>query len=127
MILPSEDYIRGHSKDDMFNKVRFLRVLSYALWAKNALATFVTLINRLFQLFLNKFLVVYLDDIVIYSNTLKDHVEHLRQDFSKLRKNKLYVKKEKCAFSQHKVTILRHVVGDGKLRLDKSKVQAIHE
>ncbi|RVW33093.1 hypothetical protein CK203_102291 [Vitis vinifera] len=46
--------------------------------------------------YLDKFVVVYLDDIVIYSNTLKEHVEHLRKVFKILRQNELYVKKEKC-------------------------------
>ncbi|RVW50369.1 RNA-directed DNA polymerase-like [Vitis vinifera] len=62
----------------------------------NAPATFYTLMNKIFHPYLDKFVVVYLDDIVIYSNTLKEHEEHLRKVFKILRQNKLYVKKEKC-------------------------------
>ncbi|KAL0310333.1 UNVERIFIED_CONTAM: RNA-directed DNA polymerase [Sesamum calycinum] len=72
----------------------------------NAPATFCTLMNRVFQPFLDKFFVVYLDDIVVYSKTLE---------------------KEKCAFAQHEVMFLGHIVGGGKLRMDKSKVQAIQD
>ncbi|RVW69261.1 Retrovirus-related Pol polyprotein from transposon 17.6 [Vitis vinifera] len=59
----------------------------------NAPATFCTLMNKIFHPYLDKFVVVYLDDIVIYSNTLKEHEEHLRKVFKILRQNKLYVKK----------------------------------
>lgn len=93
----------------------------------NAPATFCTLMNRVQQPFLDKFMVVYLDDIVIYNNTLEDHVNHLRQVFQVLRENELYVKKEKCAFAQWEVTFLGHIVGKGKLRMDESKVMAIQE
>ena len=51
----------------------------------NALATFYTLMNKIFHPYLDKFMVVYLDDIVIYSNTLKEHVEHLKKVFKILR------------------------------------------
>lgn len=93
----------------------------------NAPATFCTLMNRVFHPFLDKFVVVYLDDIVIYSKTLDEHVQHLRQVFQVLRENKLYVKKEKCAFAQKEVKFLGHIVGEGKLRMDTSKVKAIQE
>ncbi|RVW66448.1 Retrovirus-related Pol polyprotein from transposon 17.6 [Vitis vinifera] len=72
---------------------------------------------------LDKFVVVYLDDIVIYSNTLKEHVEHLRKVFKILRQNELYVKKEKCSFAKEEVSFLGHRIRDGKLMMDDSKVK----
>ena len=68
----------------------------------NAPATFCTLMNKVLQPFLDRFVVVYLDDIVIYSRSLEEHVEHLRQVFQvlRVRENLLFVKKEKCAFAQ---------------------------
>ena len=76
--------------------------------------------NKIFHHFLDKFVVVYLDDIVIYSNTLEEHVDHLR-------KNGLYVKKEKRSFAQGKVGFLGHCIKDDKLMMDESKVKAIQE
>ena len=66
----------------------------------NAPTTFYTLMNKIFHPYLDKFVVVYLDDIIIYSNTLKKHIEHLRMVFKILRQNELYVKKEKCSFAK---------------------------
>ena len=83
--------------------------------------------NKVLAPFLDRFVVVYLDDIVIYSKTLEEHVGHLRQVFQTLRENELYVKKEKCSFAQEEVTFLGHVISGGKLRMDKTKVQAIQE
>ncbi|RVW27175.1 Retrovirus-related Pol polyprotein from transposon 17.6 [Vitis vinifera] len=92
----------------------------------NAPATFCTLMNKIFHPYLDKFVVVYLDDIVIYSNTLKEH-EHLRKVFKILRQNELYVKKEKCSFAKEEVSFLGHRIRDGKLMMDNSKVKAIQE
>ena len=96
----------------------------------NAPATFCTLMSKIFHPYLDKFVVVYLDDIVIYSNTLntlKEHVEHLRKVFKILRQNELYVKKEKCSFAKEEVSFLGHRIRDGKLMMDDSKVKAIQE
>ncbi|KAK5774336.1 hypothetical protein PVK06_042191 [Gossypium arboreum] len=65
----------------------------------NAPATFCSLMNEVLQPFLDRFMVVYLDDIVVYSKTLEEHVGHLGEVFQTLRENELYVKKEKCSFT----------------------------
>nr|XP_025640756.1 uncharacterized protein LOC112735435 [Arachis hypogaea] len=70
---------------------------------------------------------VYLDDIVVYSNTLEEHVEHLRIVFKILRENNLYVKKEKCSFARDEVHFLGHIIKDGTLCMDQGKVKAIKE
>ena len=93
----------------------------------NAPATLCTLMNKIFHPFLDKFVVVYLDDIVIYSNTLEEHVDHLRKVFRLFRHNELYVKKEKCSFALGEVGILGHRIKDGKLMMDESKIKAIQE
>ncbi|CAL1372707.1 unnamed protein product [Linum trigynum] len=93
----------------------------------NAPATFCTLMNQVFEPFLDRFVVVYLDDIVVYSKTLDEHAEHLRQVFQVLRDNELYVKREKCTFAATEVPFLGHVIGGGKLKMDGAKVQAIQE
>jgi len=93
----------------------------------NAPATFCTLMNNILQPFLDKFVVVYLDDIVVYSDTLEDHVQHLRQVFQVLRETELYVKKEKCSFAQPEVMFLGHHIKGGKIMMDRAKVRAIEE
>ena len=91
----------------------------------NASATFCTLMNKIFHPFLDKFVVGYLDDIVIYRNTLEKHLDHLRKVFQLLRQNELYVKKEKCSFTLGEVGFLGHHIKDGKLMMDESKIKAI--
>ena len=66
----------------------------------NAPATFCTLMNKVLQPFLDHFVIVYLDDIVIYSQSLEEHVGYLRQVFQALRENELYMKREKYSFTQ---------------------------
>ncbi|KAI5652374.1 hypothetical protein M9H77_29561 [Catharanthus roseus] len=91
----------------------------------NAPATFCTLMNKLFHPYLDQFVIVYLDDIVIYSQTLEEHKEHLRKVFQVLKDNELYVKKEKCSFAQEEVLFLGHKIKGGKLMMEDTKVQAI--
>ncbi|XP_022864502.1 uncharacterized protein LOC111384459 [Olea europaea var. sylvestris] len=93
----------------------------------NAPATFCTLMNKIFYPYLDKFVVVYLDDIVIYSNTLEEHVGHLKIIFQVLRENKLYIKKEKCSFAKEEVHFLGHIIRHGHLKMDGAKVKAINE
>jgi hypothetical protein len=64
----------------------------------NAPVTFCTLMNDIFREWLDDFVIVYIDDILIYSSSMEEHAEHLRKVFQKLRENKLYVKLEKCEF-----------------------------
>ena len=70
---------------------------------------------------------MYLDDIVVYSITLQEHVEHLKKVFKVLRENQLYVKREKCEFAQPKIHFLGHVISQGELRMDEAKVKAIQD
>ena len=93
----------------------------------NAPATFCTLMNKIFHPFLDKSAVVYLDDIVIYRNSLDEHVHHLKKVFRLLRQNELYVKKMKCSFAIGEVGLLGHRIKDGKLMMDESKIKSIHE
>ena len=71
----------------------------------NAPATFCNLMNNVLFDYLDDFVVVYLDDIVIYSRTLEEHVNHLSLVLSQLRKYTLYVKMEKCEFAQQEIKI----------------------
>ena len=81
--------------------------------------------NDVFYKFVDRFVVVYLDDIVIYSESLEDHLEHLRKVMSKLRKHQLFVKKEKCELAHQEILFLGHKVNKGMVMMDEGKVQAI--
>ncbi len=91
----------------------------------NAPATFCTFMNDIFRKWLDDFVVVYIDDILIYSGTLEEHVEHLRKAFQRLRENKLYAKLEKCECGVMEVDFLGHKITQEGLKMDDHKVKAI--
>jgi hypothetical protein len=91
----------------------------------NAPTTFRTLMNDIFQEWLDDFVVVYIDDILAYSNSMEEHVEHLRKMFQRLKENKLYAKFEKCEFRVSEVDFLRHRITQEGLKTDDRKVKAI--
>jgi hypothetical protein len=74
----------------------------------NAPTTFCTFMNDIFRKWLDDFVVVYIDHILVYSNSIEEHAEHLQKVFQRLRENKLYAKFEKCKFGISKVDFLRH-------------------
>ena len=93
----------------------------------NAPTTFCNLMNDVLFDFLDTFVVVYLDNIVISSPTLEDHVVHLEMVFDKLRQNQLYVKKEKCDFAQTEIKFLGHLISKSQILMDGAKVAAIRD
>ncbi len=70
-------------------------------------------------------MVVYIDDILIYSSSLEEHAEHLRKVFQRLKENKLYAKLEKCEFGVTEVDFLGHRITQKGLKMDDHKVKAI--
>ena len=86
---------------------------------------FQTLMNILFRPYLDKFVLVYLDDILIYSKTKEEHLTHLRIVFELLRKNKLYGKISKCSFMQTNIEYLGHVITDKGISVDPNKISAV--
>ena len=80
------------------------RVMPFRL--TNAPATFQCIMNDILGPFLRKFVLVFLDDILVYSPTLEDHVLHLTQVLSKLREHQLFMKRSKCSFAQHQLEYL---------------------
>jgi hypothetical protein len=91
----------------------------------NAPAYFMYLMNKVFMEYLDKFVVVFIDDILIFSKTEEEHEKHLRLVLEKLRSNQLYAKFSKCEFWLTEVALLRHVISVGEVSVDPSKVRDI--
>ncbi|GJZ25678.1 putative reverse transcriptase domain-containing protein [Tanacetum coccineum] len=91
----------------------------------NAPAIFMDLMNRVCRPYLDKFMIVFIDDILIYSKTQEEHVEHLRLVLELLKKEKLYAKFSKCEFWLREVQFLRHVINGNRIHVDPSKIKDV--
>ena len=91
----------------------------------NALAEFMDLMNRVFNPYLDKFLIVFIDDILVYSGSPEEHVEHLWTVLQILRERQLYAKFSKCQFWLDKVAFLGHVISAEGISVDPLKIEAI--
>ncbi|GJR28492.1 hypothetical protein Tco_1104724 [Tanacetum coccineum] len=91
----------------------------------NAPAVFMDLMNRVCRPYLDKFVIVFIDDILIYSKTREEHVEHLRLVLGLLKKEKLYAKFSKCEFWLREVQFLGHVINGNRIHVDPSKIEAV--
>jgi hypothetical protein len=98
-------------------------VMSFGL--TNAPAYFIYLMKKVFMEYLGKFVVVFIDDILVYSRGEEEHEEHLRLALPKLRENRLYVMLSKCEFWMKQVAFLRHVISKGGISVDPSKVHDV--
>jgi hypothetical protein len=98
-------------------------VISFGL--PNAPAYFMYLMNKVFMEYLDKFMVVFIDDILIFSKNEEDHDEHLRLVLQKLRENQLYAKLCKCEFWLKEVSFLGHIISEGGISMDPSKVKDV--
>jgi hypothetical protein len=91
----------------------------------NAPAYFMYLMNKIFMEYLDKFVVVFINDILVYSRSEEEHEEHLHLALQKLRENRLYVKLSKCEFWMKQVAFLGHAISKGGISMDLSKVQDV--
>ena len=91
----------------------------------NAPAYFMSMMNKVFMEFLDKFVVVFIDDILIYSKNEEEHKEHLRLVLEKLREHQLYAKFSKCEFWLKEVGFLGHVISGEGIAVDPTKVQSV--
>ena len=99
------------------------RVMPFGL--TNSPATFMTIMQHIFRHLLDKFIIIYIDDLLIYSNNREEHEDHLRQVFEILRQNKLYAKITKCDFFKESVEYLGHIISPEGIATDPAKVEAI--
>ncbi|KAK9055581.1 hypothetical protein SSX86_026665 [Deinandra increscens subsp. villosa] len=91
----------------------------------NAPAAFMDLMNRVCRPMLDRSVIVFIDDILVYSRSEEEHAEHLREVLEKLRAERLFAKFSKCAFWLKEVQFLGHVIGAEGIMVDPSKIEAV--
>ena len=93
----------------------------------NAPAAFMDLMNRVCHSMLDKSVIVFIDDILVYSKSENEHVIHLRQMFELLRKERLYAKFSKCEFWLRQVQFLGNIISGDGISVDQAKIEAIQK
>jgi hypothetical protein len=91
----------------------------------NTPATFQALMNDVLRPFLRRFVLVFFDDILVYSSSWEEHLRHLHLVFTKLQEQALFVKRSKCAFGERTVAYLGHVISEDGVAMDAAKVRAV--
>ena len=93
----------------------------------NAPAKFVDLMQRVFHPYLDQFVVIFIDDILVYSRSKEEHEKHLRMVLQTLREHKLYAKFSKCEFWLDRISFLGHIISEEGIMVDSAKVADIVE
>ncbi|GKC11397.1 putative reverse transcriptase domain-containing protein [Tanacetum coccineum] len=93
----------------------------------NVPTVFMDMMNRVCKPYLDKFVIVFIDDILIYSNSKKEHTEHLKLILELLKKEELYAKFSKCEFWLSKVQFLGHVINSEGIHVDPAKIESIND
>lgn len=93
----------------------------------NAPSTFQCAMNQIFRDHLRKFVLVFFDDILIYSRSWAEHIQHLREVFSILAKHQFHVKGSKCIFGETSIEYLGHVITQTGVQVDRSKIEAMQQ
>jgi len=91
----------------------------------NAPATFMTMINRIFGDLADKYVVAYLDDILVYSNTYEEHVAHVKEVLKRLKDNRLYAKPSKCDFNKAEVEFCGHLVNAEGIKIHPRNIEVV--
>ncbi|GJT02704.1 putative reverse transcriptase domain-containing protein [Tanacetum coccineum] len=113
------------SKIDLRTRYGHFEFIVMPFGLTNAPAIFMDLMNRICKPYLDKFVIVFIYDILIYSKTQEEHVEHLRLVLELLKKEKLYAKFSKCEFWLREVQFLGHVINGNGIHVDPSKIEAV--
>jgi hypothetical protein len=117
-----EEYIKKTTFRKRYGHYEFT-VVPFGL--SNAPAIFMCLMNGVFQEYLNKLVIVFLDDILVYSKSEEEHEHHLRMVLQVLREHQLYAKLHKCSFYQNIIHYLGHIISKDGIAVDPEKIEAI--
>jgi hypothetical protein len=126
-------YHQVRIKEEDINKTTFrtryghyeFTVVPFGL--SNAPFVFMCLMNGVFREYLDKFVIVFLVDIIVYSKSEEQHEHHLRMVFQVLREHQLYAKLSKCSFYQNIIHYLGHIIFEDGIAVDPEKIEAIRE
>ena len=91
----------------------------------NAPAAFMDLMNRVFRMYLDRFVIVFIDDVLVYSRSEEEHAKHLRTVLQTLRQKQLYARFSKCEFWLDRVVFLGHVISAEGIYIDPQKIEAV--
>jgi len=107
------------------SRYRHYEFLVMPFGVTNSSAIFVDYVNQIFRPFLDKFVVVFVDDMLMYSHSIEEHVEHLRIVLNILREKQLYAELSKCEFWMSKIQFLGHFISAPGISVDPSKVKVV--
>ena len=91
----------------------------------NAAATFMDLMNKMFKQYLDLFVIVFIDDILIYSRSKEEHASHLKVVLQTLKDHELFAKFSKCEFWLQSIAFLCHIISSEGIRVDSQKIEAL--
>ncbi|GJV38369.1 putative reverse transcriptase domain-containing protein [Tanacetum coccineum] len=119
-----EEYIPKTAFRTRYGHYKF-QVIPFGL--TNAPAVFMDLMNRVCKPYLDKFMIIFIDDILIYSKREEEHAKHLKLILELLRKEELYAKFSKCEFWLSKVQFLGHVIDSEGIHVDPAKIESVKD
>jgi hypothetical protein len=124
-------YHQVHMHADDIHKTAFrthhghFEFVVMAFGLTNAPATFQSLMNEVLCPFLRHFMLVFFDDILIYSNSFAEHLQHIRAVLTALRAHSLFLKRSKCSFVERQVEYLGHFIFEAGVAMDPAKIEAV--
>ncbi|GJR40121.1 putative reverse transcriptase domain-containing protein [Tanacetum coccineum] len=124
---PTQSSRGGYSKDGVEDSLRYYEFQVMPFGLNNAPVAFMDLMNRLCKPYLDKFVIVLIDDILIYCHNKEEHEEHLKLILEILKKEELYAKFSKCEFWLPKVKFIGHVINSQGIHMDPVKIELIKD